>query len=112
MENGLMKEEAIVIDTSKIRVRGKANVDFKKRTVHVNLKPTPKRPQFISLATPVEVRGTFSDFGVSPAPGSLIGTVIRIFTAHIVVPIQWIILNKLPEDGNDVCHSPIGQQSP
>jgi hypothetical protein len=38
----------------------------------------------------------------------LIGTVIRIFTAHIVVPIQWIILNKLPEDGSDVCRDVIG----
>jgi hypothetical protein len=34
--------------------------------------------------------------------------VIRIFTAHIVVPIQWIILNKLPEDGSDVCRDVIG----
>ncbi|MEE4112046.1 MAG: AsmA family protein [Desulfobacteraceae bacterium] len=108
MENGFLKEKAIVIDTSKIRVRGTANVDLKKQTIRLNLKPTPKRPQFISLATPVEVRGTFSDFGVRPVPGSLIGTVIRIFTAHIVVPIQWIILNKLPEDGSDVCRDVIG----
>jgi uncharacterized protein involved in outer membrane biogenesis len=108
MDDGLMKEKAIVIDTSKIRVRGSANVDFKKQTVYLNLKPTPKRPQFISLATPVEVRGTFSDFGVRAAPGSLIGTVIRVLTAHIVVPIQWIILNKLPEDGSDVCRDVIG----
>lgn len=112
MDDGLMKEKAIVIDTSKIRVRGAANVDFKKQTVYLNLKPTPKRPQFISLATPVEVRGTFSDFGVRAAPGSLIGTVIRVLTAHIVVPVQWIILNKLPEDGSDVCRDTIENCSP
>jgi uncharacterized protein involved in outer membrane biogenesis len=112
MDGGIMKEKSIVIDTSKIRVRGSAHVDFKQQTVHLKLTPTPKRPQFISLATPIEVRGKFSDFDVGLAPGGLIGTAIRVLTAHIVVPIQWIILNKLPEDGRDVCRDAISSHFP
>jgi hypothetical protein len=103
MADGIMKEKAIVVDTSKIRVRGKAHADFKKQTVYLRLSPTPKRPQFLSLATPLEVSGKFSDFSVGLATSGLVGTFIRLLTAHIVVPIQWIILNNLPEDGRDVC---------
>jgi uncharacterized protein involved in outer membrane biogenesis len=109
MNDGVMKEKSFVIDTSKIRVRGKIHVDFKKQTVYLRLMPTPKRPQFLSLATPLEVRGKFSDLKVSLAPGGLIGTTIRFLTAHIVVPIQWIILKRLPKDGSDVCHDVIRQ---
>ena len=111
MDGGIMKEKLIVIDTSKIRVRGSAQIDFKQQNVQLKLIPKPKRPQFISLATPIEVRGKFSDFGVRLAPGDLIGTAIRILTAYIVVPVQWIILNKLPEDGSDVCQDAISNQS-
>ena len=112
MADGIMKEKSIVIDTSKIRVRGSAHVDFKQQTVYLKLTPTPKRPQFISLATPIEARGKFSDFDVGLAPGGLIGTAIRVLTAYIVVPIQWIILNKLPEDGRDVCGDAISNHFP
>ncbi|MGD2000887.1 MAG: AsmA-like C-terminal region-containing protein, partial [Desulfobacterales bacterium] len=112
MADGIMTEKSIVIDTSRIRVRGSAHVDFKQQTVHLKLTPTPKRPQFISLATPIEVRGKFSDFVVGLAPGGLVGTTIRLLTAHIVVPIQWIILNKLPEDGRDVCREAISNHFP
>ena len=103
MAGGIMKEKTIVVDTSKIRVRGTANIDFKKQTVYLKLTPKPKRPQFLYLATPVEVRGAFSDFRTGLAPGGLPGTVIGLLTDPVVVPFQWIILNKLPKDGSDVC---------
>ena len=112
MAGGIMQEKAIVVDTSKIRVQGRAHVDFKKQTVYLKLTPRPKRPQFLSLATPLEVSGKFSDFRVGLAPGSLVGTTIRFLTAHIVVPFQWIILNKLPKDGSDVCPDAINKHYP
>jgi uncharacterized protein involved in outer membrane biogenesis len=91
MDGGIMKEKSIVIDMSKMRVRGSAHIDFKQQTIRLKLTPKPKRPQFMSLATPIEVRGKFLDFGVRLAPGDLIGTAIRVVTAYIVVPVQWII---------------------
>ena len=100
-----------VFDSSKIGVGGSAKIDLKQQNVKLKLIPKQKRPQFISLATPIEVRGKFSDFGVRLAPGDLVGTAIRILTAYIVVPVQWIILNKLPEDGSDVCQDAISNQS-
>jgi len=103
LDNGVMTENSIIIDTSRIRVRGKARLDFRDETIRMKLTPRPKRPQFLSLATPIEVKGNFADFKVGLAPGSLIGTVIRFLTAKIIVPIQWIVLNKLPADGRDVC---------
>lgn len=112
MAGGIMQEKAIVVDTSKIRVQARAHVDFKKQTVYLKLIPRPKRPQFLSLATPLEVSGKFSDFRVGLAPGSLVGTTIRFLTAHIVVPFQWIILNKLPKDGSDVCPDAINKHYP
>ena len=103
INDGVMTEESMVIDTSQIRVGGKARIDWKTQTVNLRLIPKPKRPQFFSLATPMEVTGKFKDFDVGLAPGGLIRTAIRFLTSYIVVPIQWIILNKLPSDGRDVC---------
>jgi uncharacterized protein involved in outer membrane biogenesis len=106
MAEGILTEKSLVIDTSKIRVRGKAEIDFGKQQVHLKLTPRPKRPQFLSLATPIEVRGSFSDFNAGIAAGGVAGTVIRFLTANVLVPIQWIVLNRLPVDGHDVCVDP------
>ena len=93
----------MVIDTSRIRVRGTAEIDLGRQTVNLRLIPQPKRPRFLGLATPLEIRGGFSDFRAGLSFGSLEGTIIRFLTAHAILPIQWIVLNRLPADGSDVC---------
>jgi hypothetical protein len=100
---GILSQEELLIDTTRIRVKGKAEVDFKNNIIEARLRPIPKRPQFYSLSIPIEIKGRFSDLEAGLARGSVIGTVIRLATSYVVVPLQWIIMNRLPEDGTAAC---------
>ncbi|MFC1825574.1 AsmA family protein [Thermodesulfobacteriota bacterium] len=108
MKDGLLKSETFLIDTTKIRICGKGQVDFKKESLTLKMAPTPKRPEFFSLATPVEVNGKFADFKIGIQSGGLIGTAINFITSPVTVPLRRLAGDELPEDGNDVCNMPIG----
>jgi hypothetical protein len=103
MKDGLLYPDAFLIDTSKIRICGKGEVDFKNQAIVLKVAPTPKRPEFFNLATPLEVRGKFTDFGVGIQPGGLFGTAIRFVTSPVHVPFRRLAGEGLPEDGGDVC---------
>ena len=103
IQDGKMKHEEILADTSRIQVKGTLEVDFERGWIESQLRPIPKRPQFYSLATPVHVSGKLDDLKVSAAKGGVIGTVIRMATSYIVVPIQWIIFEKKPRNGTEQC---------
>ncbi len=107
MKNGLLKPDVFLIDTTRIRICAKGQVDF--RTKHLDLKmaPTPKKPEYFSLATPIEVKGNFNDFGVGIQSGSLIGTVVRFIASPVTTTFQRLVGKKLPSDGKDVCDMPI-----
>jgi len=107
MKDGLMEEETIVIDTTKVRVSGDGEVNFKTQEVFLRLKPHAKRPRFFSVAIPIIVDGSFSDFSVDVTTVGLLASVIRMGTSVVVVPIQWLIQGELPADGKDVCEAPM-----
>jgi len=108
MKDGLLSPEVFLIDTEKLRICATGKVDFKKRFVDLKAAPTPKKPEFFSLATPLEVKGKFSDFEVGIASGGLVGTIASFITSPLHVPIRRLAGEGLPEDGNDVCGIPIG----
>ena len=101
--DGVLDQEELLIDTTRMQVKGEVNVDFPKKKIEARLRPIPKRPQFYSLATPIEISGSFDKINAGVTTGGIIGTVIRLATSYIVVPIQWIILDKLPADNTDKC---------
>lgn len=108
MTDGLLKSEAFVIDTSRMRICGKGWADFKKEAVDLKVKPTPKRPEFFNLATPLGVRGNFDDFKVGIVKGGVVGSAVNFVTSPVHVPVRRVIGPSLPEDGRDVCNLPIG----
>jgi hypothetical protein len=103
MADGVMKQEDLLIDTSRIQVKGTVEIDFKNDRIDAYLRPIPKRPQFFSLAAPIVINGHLTDFSVGVAPGGLVGTVIRFMTSYIVVPLKWILLKPVPADGTEHC---------
>jgi hypothetical protein len=71
------------------------------------MNPIGKRAEFFSLATPIEVRGKFSDFGIGVAPGGLVGTTVRFITSPLHVPVRRLFTKDLPSTGDDVCFKAI-----
>jgi uncharacterized protein involved in outer membrane biogenesis len=110
LKDGLLREDRMFIDTTRMRVKGDARVDFKKEDVYLYLKSRGKRPEFFSLATPIEVKGDISDFKIGVAPGGLIGTTIRFITSPLHVPLRRLFSENLPPEGSDICESPLVRQ--
>ena len=103
MADGKLSQKQLVIDTSRMRVTGATSIDFKDESLHMRLQPQAKTAQFLSLATPVEVSGSFSDFSVGPNPGDIIATAVRLATSILWVPLKKLFSDKVPADGSDVC---------
>lgn len=103
LEDGIMTSQSILIDTSRIQVGGTARVDFHEQHVRALLQPRPKRPQFFSLGTPVNVEGDFEDFGVGVSALDLAGTVVRVVTDLATYPARLLFVRPLPKDGREAC---------
>jgi uncharacterized protein involved in outer membrane biogenesis len=101
--DGKMQENAIFADTTKMQVGGKAKVDFKTQEVYLAMAPKAKKAEFFSLATPIQVNGTFSDYKIGVPPGGLLGTAVRFITSPLVVPIQRIFTQRAPAAGKAAC---------
>lgn len=103
LKDGKLAQEQFVIDTSRMRVTGSTAIDFSEERVKMRLQPQAKTAQFLSLATPVEVNGSFEQFSIGPNPGDLLQTIVRLATSVVWVPLQKLFSDKVPKDGADVC---------
>ena len=103
LNQGMMREKVIFADTTKMRMAGTAEANFKDRTIKVKVAPKAKKAEFFSLATPVGVEGTFDDFGLSMNPLGLTKTVVSFITSPLHVPVRRLFKEGLPEDGLEAC---------
>jgi uncharacterized protein involved in outer membrane biogenesis len=103
LRKGKLTHDAILMDTSRMRVAGEGRVDFDSETIQLRLAPKAKEPQFFSLATPIQVSGKLTDFKVGVAPGGVAETTVRFLTSIFVVPIEKMTKGRPPRDGSDVC---------
>ena len=110
LENGVMTAANLAIDTSKIRICGKGEIDFNEQAFNLTMSPTAKRPEFFSLATPLAVRGGFEDFSIGAKTGilSVGATAVKFTISPLTTPIKRLVRDDLPEDGGDICNLPIG----
>ena len=103
LRDGVLTQDAIFMDTSRMRVTGQGSADFSRESVNLRLAPRAKSPQFFSLATPVQVNGSFTGFKIGVAPGGVAETIVRQLFSLIVVPVQKLTTKRIPRDGSDVC---------
>ena len=105
LHNGILTDQGIVLDTSRIRVTGTGQANFAKEQFALRMRPQSKTAQFFSLATPLAVTGSFDDFHINVSPGDVLETVGRFITSIIWVPLEKLGGKELPADGSDVCTS-------
>jgi len=103
MEDGLMTDRVIFMDTTHMSIEGEAQIDFKKRRLNVKAAPSAKKPEFFSLATPVKINGTFEDFGIGINTIRLTTTAASFITSPIHVPLRRLFSGERPEDGTEAC---------
>jgi uncharacterized protein involved in outer membrane biogenesis len=103
MQEGVMSEHALLIDTSRMTVHGKATFDFHTRSVDITLAPKARRPEFFSVATPIHIEGDFDDFGFDVRSSDLIGTVANFVTSPVHVPIRRVFSSTADPKGIEDC---------
>jgi len=103
LADGKLTDQSILIDTSRMRVKGSGGADFTTGKVQLYVQPRAKTPQFLSLATPLELKGSFDDFQVGVRAADVIETVGQLVTSVIWVPLQSLFGKSIPVDGQDVC---------
>ena len=111
MKEGFLESEGLVIDTARMRICGKGWADFHKKKLNLEVSPTPKKPEFFSLATPISIQGDFTDFGLGIAPGGLVGTGIKFVVSPIQVPLQTVFDKPIPADASDLMAIELGPEN-
>ncbi|MCU0804108.1 MAG: AsmA family protein [Burkholderiales bacterium] len=107
LRDGVLKQDAILIDTTRMRVTGEGGVDFRDETLGFRLQPRAKEPQLFSLATPVQVSGTLADPKVGASAGAVLGSIARFVGSAVLFPLYLLPQGKVPSDGTDICADPI-----
>ena len=105
IEEGIMEEDLLILDTSKLRAEGKGEINFAEETIEYRLTPQAKKVGLFQVQAPIEIAGSFSDmeFGLD---GGLIGTAFRMVATTVTVPVRMITGKEIPRDGSDVCLPP------
>ncbi len=103
LEEGLMQERTIFMDTTHMSIEGEANINFKTEELKLKVRPKAKRPEFFSLATPVNVSGTFEEFGIGINKLRLTTTVASFLTSPVHVPLRRLFSGTIPADGKEAC---------
>ena len=61
VNDGLMSTEVFVLDTTDTNISGDGNINLKNESINLTLKPLPKNASFLSVRSPLFVRGTFKN---------------------------------------------------
>ena len=112
MEDGELKPDVVVLDTSRMRICMDGSVEFKEQAIDLKVRPTAKKPEYFSLATPLDVKGHFSDFELGIQTGGLVGTGLKFISSPLHVPVRRVFKKTLPADGSDICGLPLGPKRP
>ncbi len=103
LADGVLEARRMLIDTTRVRVIGAGTVNFNDASLALRFDPWPKRAQFFSLATPIEVSGGFDDYAIGPRAGDVFMTGLRLLGSVLWVPVMKLAGARSPADGSDVC---------
>jgi AsmA family protein len=112
LDNGVLTDDMMVIDTSAVRIRGNGQINFATQDLAFSFRPRAKGFDLFRLQTPLHVTGKLGDqrFGISQF--ELATSVLRAAASPVLVPIERWRLGPLPRDGADVCTDPLRAATP
>ena len=107
MEDGIVSDDKIMIDTTRVRVHGTGTANFQTDQLDFVFRPRAKGLALFRLQTPLRVVGTLTDYHVGIDRRDLIFSTLRMLASPVLVPWERLTLGPLPSDGADVCTDPL-----
>lgn len=98
---GIASGQNILLDSSQVTVMGRGGIDLNDQTINFLLTPKSKNPSFVSLATPIRIRGTLDSPDAYPDPkGSAIklGTMLLSAANPIIAAGAFVMSGSLNDD--------------
>jgi len=111
LQDGVLKPDIFVVDTSHIRICGKGTVDFNTNELDLKVTTAPKKPEYLRLSTPIGVHGTFSDIRLGIASMGLPETGLNFIISPLSSSLKIMFKDIIPEDGSDVCGMDLGAEN-
>ncbi|MEJ2174694.1 MAG: hypothetical protein P8Y76_07240 [bacterium] len=105
IDKGVMKSRALFVDTTRLRIMGNLDVDLSARTLDGGLRPHPKQPRLFSVATPVDISGTFDEPKVSLTTSALPELIIRYSNPYTIFLGSLMETESAAADGSDDCRA-------
>lgn len=103
LNDGLMKHNKLLLDTSHLRAEGKGEINLKNKKIKLKIYPKAKKTQWFSLETPVEIHGNIDDFNVKVDPKNVAGTVVRNIANLSYLYLPLLKYRNIDKNGRDVC---------
>ena len=103
VDNGNMKEQLLIFDTTDLWLYGNIEVDFKQEHLQLSLFPHAKKSRIFSLEAPMRIAGNFSDIHLVTKPGDLALSTISFVTSPLFSPMLMAFGDDYPEDGSARC---------
>jgi hypothetical protein len=109
LNDGVVSDDKILIDTTRVRVRGAGSANLRTEALDFVFRPRAKGLALFRLRNPLRVTGTLNDYRIGTDRRDLIGSTLRMLASPIIVPWERLTLGPLPRDGADVCADPLRQ---
>jgi hypothetical protein len=103
LEDGVLSEKAMIVDTTHVRIAGDAHVDFRNERFSLRLAPRPKKPTFFSLSVPVGAKGSFKEPKLAVSALDVMRGVARSLFSIVTVPVLSLFVEAMPPDGSEDC---------
>ncbi len=102
LKDGIVSEDAMLIDTTSVRVRGTGQANLRTDELDFVFRPRAKGVAVVRLQNPLRVTGTLFDQRVGPDRRDLPESILRLIASPILWPIERLTLGPLSRDGADI----------
>ena len=107
LKEGVLTDDKIMIDTTRVRVRGAGSANLRTEALAFVFRPRAKGFPLFRLQTPLRVTGTLTDYRFGVTQRDWVESILRLAGSPILIPLERLTLGPLPRDGADVCTDPL-----
>jgi hypothetical protein len=103
LNDGIMKEDLFLMDTTKVWMHGNINVNFIEESIRLSLYPRSKTARLFAVQAPIRAEGSFTDIRLNTNPVDITVAYLSFITSPLHVPARRVFGDKVPEDASEQC---------